>query len=169
LLASAAGLGIVLPMSSWGERFFTQELPIHAGLAVSAELAIHAAATLVISLAVWRGAFQARRMTAAGAGPTSELRPGIHRFDRLWSDFRDFFGIVWARRILDRVNFTAGEQNWPLRLHLDGFAPFDSKAGRSGAVPSHEVSAAESQKIEHALRWLLRRFVDPQWIDERLL
>ena len=105
------------------------------------------------------------------------------RFDRVWFDFFDTFGIVWGRRIQDRVNFIAQKENWPLRLELDGFV---ANEGRAPAEvdplklnpsstfvkqPAMDQTADEefvAARVDHTLRWLLRRFVDPGWIDERL-
>jgi hypothetical protein len=84
---------------------------------------------------------------------TSHLAPG---FDKLWLDFFDQFGIVWGRRIQDRVNFIAAKENWPAKLQLQGL---------QWTTPADPVTNA---RIEHTFRWLLRRFVDPKWIDERL-
>lgn len=77
-------------------------------------------------------------------------------FDRLWLDFFDQFGVVWGRRIQDRVNFIAQKENWPMRLQLHGF--------EWNSAPDSATQA----RVEHAFRWLLRRFVDPSWIDLRL-
>jgi hypothetical protein len=84
---------------------------------------------------------------------TSHLAPG---FDKLWLDFFDQFGIVWGRRIQDRVNFIAVKEKWPAKLQLNGF--------QWNGVPDPATEA----RIEHTFRWLLRRFVDPDWIDERI-
>lgn len=78
------------------------------------------------------------------------------RFDTLWSDFFHQFGIVWGRRIQDRLNFIAEKEGWPGRLELDGF--------HWNAPRTPEIDA----RVEHALRWLLRRFADPEWLDRRL-
>jgi hypothetical protein len=78
------------------------------------------------------------------------------RFDRVWQEFSMLYGLVWSRRVLDRVNAIAEKQQWPGRLYADGFhwdGPMDE---------------ATQQQVEHALRWLLRRFVDPGWLDARL-
>lgn len=91
-------------------------------------------------------------IVAAGAGSISVA----DRFDRLWLDFFDQFGIVWGRRIQDRVNYMATKEGWPARLDLQGFR-WDTPAD-----PQIEG------RIEHTFRWLLRRFVDPEWIDQRL-
>lgn len=84
-----------------------------------------------------------------------------NRFDKLWLDFFDTFGLVWGRRIQDRVNHMAMKEQWPARLELHGFEwnlPNEQDASRE----------ATEARIEHTFRWLLRRFVDPPWIDQRL-
>ena len=96
----------------------------------------------------------ASRFSARGAQTTN-------RFDRLWLDFFDTFGVVWGRRIQDRVNFIAQKKQWPVRLELHGFVWSDTSAD------TLDRAAIES-RIEHTFRWLLRRFVDPSWIDDRL-
>jgi len=104
------------------------------------------------------------------------------RFDQLWFDFFDLFGIVWGRRIQDRVNFIARKEGLPVRLELDGFVwpKVSSFAGPSAPIGErvrHEQTNVETgnlntteteARIEHILRWLLRRFVNPPWIDDRL-
>lgn len=99
----------------------------------------------------------------------------VNRFDRLWLDYFDTFGVVWGRRIQDRVNFIAEKERWPTRLELQGFVwtdtteepslPAATDAARAITDPAR---AATEARIEHTFRWLLRRFVDPPWIDERL-
>jgi hypothetical protein len=114
-----------------------------------------ATATLLLSAAVWSSVLRLR-------GSSRTIRAsGATVFDGLWCDFRDLYGIVWARRVLDRVNVAAAEQNLPVRLHIDGFAPVDPSAQLL-------LSPEQSSQIEHTLRWLLRRFVAPDWIDEHL-
>ncbi len=104
-------------------------------------------------------------------------------FDRLWFDFFDTFGIVWGRRIQDRVNFIAQKENLNIRLELDGFVfPSDPISNRameaSSEIDSEQRSSPSIQgrldaqrtdvRLNQILRWLLRRFVDPSWIDARL-
>jgi len=87
--------------------------------------------------------------------------PATSRFDRLWLDFFDTFGVVWGRRIQDRVNFIARKEQWPARLELHGFV--------WPVKPDYPVDRSVTEaRIEHTFRWLLRRFVDQPWIDERL-
>lgn len=75
--------------------------------------------------------------------------------DRLWLDFRDGFGAVWALRVLGRFNASAEMYGWQVELQWRGL---------SGDPPSAEVEAA----MRKALSGLLRRFVPPEWIAERL-
>ncbi len=138
LLAATACLVIVVPMSTLGSR-----------ISASPQIT-RAAATLLAVLALRRAA----RWNPPASAPRQT------RFDVVWIDFRDLFGVVWARRILERVNDTARSENWPVRLHLDGFTPTD---------PSRplELTSEQQAQIEQTLRWLLRRFVDREWFDAR--
>lgn len=85
----------------------------------------------------------------------------ISRFDALWFDFMDSFGMVWAKRVMDRVNESARHEKWALRLELHGFVPVVDSPAADEAVRTNE-------RIEHTFRFLLKRFVDPEWIDARL-
>lgn len=83
-------------------------------------------------------------------------------FDRGWSDFRELFGIVWAKRLQERFNDDARRRGLTLRLGFQGLE--DAAGGRSSAgIDPASLAAAES-----SLRWLLQKFVDPAWIDKRL-
>jgi hypothetical protein len=124
-----------------------------------------AGASVLLGVAIWLALWLQNSPRAAPPSPISRRagREGRVRaaFDVLWADFRDLYGMVWARRVLDRINATATQENWPVRLTLHGFVALD---------PSRPVipTPQQSQQIEHTLRWLLRRFVDSDWIDERL-
>jgi len=83
-----------------------------------------------------------------------------HGYQRVWLDFRDWFGILWTRRVMERINQTAQKEQWHARLTLEGLEWQDDLTA--------EQRAQTEQKMDHALRWMLRRFVDDSWIDERL-
>lgn len=88
--------------------------------------------------------------------------------DRLWLDFRDWFGILWARRVQDRMNQATLQFNWPVRLELEGFV---SRAPVSQAVTSRpDLPGTETLPPDptQSLCWLLRRFADQTWIEARL-
>ena len=78
------------------------------------------------------------------------------RFDRVWFDILDRFGVVWARRLQERLNALARQHTWPGQLELDGWKW------------RQPLTAEQQQQLEHACRWLLRRFVDAPWLDARL-
>jgi hypothetical protein len=80
--------------------------------------------------------------------------------DRVWLDFRDAFGVVWGLRVAERVNATAAMVGWPATLGWRGFR------GPDGL--SDGVSEMTPAVVEEVFRGLLRRFVSPEWIDERL-
>jgi hypothetical protein len=81
-------------------------------------------------------------------------------YEGLWLDFRDWFGILWTRRVMERLNQTAETEQWSARLSLDGLVWNDSVT---------EPERQETQeKMDRAFRWIFRRFVDEKWIDERL-
>jgi hypothetical protein len=106
--------------------------------------------SLLLVAAVWAAIIAAKRPR----GTAPPLR-------RLWTDFRDWFGVVWAKRFADRINDTAQRENWPVRLDLRGFVRSDNQSATADEI-------AGDERIERAFRWLLRRFVDPEWIDQRL-
>jgi hypothetical protein len=85
--------------------------------------------------------------------------PGVPAdgFDCVWSDFQNSFGVVWARRIMDRFNQQSRHEQWPVRLQSGGFVWEGDSANRQ-----HDYAQSEQ-----FLRWLLRRFVDEKWIDVR--
>lgn len=86
---------------------------------------------------------------------------GISRLDVLWFDFMDSFGMVWAKRVMDRVNETARHEKWAMQLELHGFVPIAES-------PSADELLRTNERIEHTFRFLLKRFVNPEWIDARL-
>lgn len=91
--------------------------------------------------------------TAAWVGDLATLRPGRDRpgLDRLWSTFRDAWGVVWALRVQERFNRAAASAGWPIRLTWQGVAPEDAE------VPPAAVAT---------LSGLLRRFATAErWAE----
>jgi hypothetical protein len=136
LAALASGL-VLLPASS------------RADLSFDLAMRSRGWGAILLSLAIYWAFRQGRRPTVAAS-----------RFDRLWFDIRDTFGIVWSIRLQERINATAEQEGWTSRLGPDGFAWKED-------VSPEERSRTE-ERMEHTLRWLLRRFADPEWIDRRL-
>ena len=106
------------------------------------------AAALMIGGALW-WAERCERLAAPVRTP----------LDRVWIEFRDRFGIVWSKRILDRLNHMAANDRLIARMGLTGVVARDG----NDVPPPDDVAA-----LERSLRWLLRRFVDEAWIDEQL-
>lgn len=85
-----------------------------------------------------------------------ELEP----HQRLWADFRDTFGGLWAKRVMDRINWTAAEERWPARMDLCGLVWASNDV-------ADEDRRKTAQRVEELLRWLLKRFVDDRWLRAR--
>jgi hypothetical protein len=95
-------------------------------------------------------------LQAAGLPRGSAARSGL---DRVWLDFRDQFGVVWGLRVAERINSAAAMVGWPVTLGWHGFRASDGSPAIGFEMPA---------PIEESFRALLRRFVSPKWIDERL-
>lgn len=87
---------------------------------------------------------------------------GRRPLDHVWDDFRELFGIVWSRRIMERFNDEARRNGAPLRLGLHGLET------AAGEQPEVNPDAASLATAESSLRWLLQKFVDPGWIERRI-
>jgi hypothetical protein len=83
---------------------------------------------------------------------------GIPDYDRLWIDFRDAYGIVWAKRVLERVNWSAREEHWAAELTFTGLVWRKPDA-------TEEEQRQTIERLKHTLRWLLKRFVNDDWIE----
>ena len=79
--------------------------------------------------------------------------------NRVWLDFRDAFGAVWALRVVERVNQAAQQAGRADRLHWRGFpCTWDPLRGSSDGI---------QDPLQVTIRMLLRRFVSLDWIDQR--
>ena len=104
------------------------------------------------------------------AGGVALLTGGVRRtgprqpLDRLWQDFRNLYGVVWSRRLMDRTNEALAPRRLPARLEWSGVVWIGPP---SEPVDESALSAAR-EHASQTLRWLLKRFVDPSWIERRL-
>jgi hypothetical protein len=78
--------------------------------------------------------------------------------DASWSLFQDLYGLVWAKRIQDRVNQFAVREQWSVLLTHEGFRD----------VNGNSPSDRDLEQPRDALRWVLTRFADDQWISDKL-
>ena len=90
--------------------------------------------------------------------PVSETSP----LDRLWLDFRDQYGLLWSLRVVEQINSTAEMTGWDVRLTWRGFRRPD------GSPLVGSIDANTERGLRQNLHNLLRRFVSPTWIAERL-
>lgn len=163
---TVAGFAVVLTMGVGNYLFTRLAVPaLLIGVAIgwlvypSTEFGFQAGASLIdcvyfsgltLGFAAVIGHYSMKRRVAASSP-----------HEQLWIDFRNAYGIVWTKRVMDRVNWTATEENWPLRLDLFGFVW--TMADASDAEREQTIV-----RLETTFRWLLKRFVDEAWIDERL-
>ena len=91
---------------------------------------------------------------------TARRRASDSAPDRLWLDFRDAYGALWALRIAQRLNATAAEMSWKTRLQWQGFRPAETAAEDESAAQSQSAAARNFES-------LLRRFVSRRWIARR--
>ncbi len=110
----------------------------------------HVYLTIALQFLFWLAMSWAARVQSRCAG-----------WDRVWHEFQSWFGGVWALRIMARINEVALREQWPWRLTPEGLRPV------SPDVPNPD-SATTDPKVDRAFRWLLKPFVDPEWINERL-
>lgn len=88
-----------------------------------------------------------------------------HPLDGAWRDFRDMFGVAWARRVQLRVNEDLRRCSGGGVLGFDGveFPAVNEQ------LDVNESQRQESyQRAELTLRRLWKRFVDPAWVVLRL-
>lgn len=106
---------------------------------------------LVISLLVFWAAVAkavARKSNATG-------------WDKVWQDYRNLFGTVWSFRLMTRINEVAQRDQWPWTLTADGFRLVSLGMEYPG-------DPATDPRVDQTMRWLLKQFVDPEWIDARV-
>jgi hypothetical protein len=103
------------------------------------------------ALALVSGWLTSRRATAA-ANP----------FDRLWLDFRDTMGLLWALRVQERLDSAAAQYGWDFEITWNGFRT------RTGNAPLDAIDPAIEPSLRTTFSGLLRRFVAHEWIAERL-
>lgn len=89
-------------------------------------------------------------------------RPAVKiGWNRVWNDYRNIFGNLWALRLLARVNDVARRDKWPWILTEGGLNPADPQNATAG-------DPTGDPRVDQTFRWLMKPFVDPEWIDERL-
>lgn len=75
--------------------------------------------------------------------------PAASEFDRIWLDFRNRFGLVWAQRLREQFNRSAANAGWQVVLRWQGLRLLPGSLGPEPAVQTAIVAT---------LRALLKRF-----------
>ena len=78
--------------------------------------------------------------------------------DQTWALFQDLYGLIWARRVLERVNQFSNREQWTVSLTMDGFRRADGSSAED----------EELRKPLEAFRWVLGRFADESWLTRAL-
>jgi hypothetical protein len=163
------GLRYTLPAVLWMAALMLLIGPLCPATAASLPAAStgRVTATALLALAAWLGIILAKTRKNApppvhggiGGGRNHKSALASSPFDQIWLYFRDTFGIVWARRVQERFNDGMRQQGAKIRLGIHGLE-----------IPSDgsPLTAGELQTAETSLRWLLQKFVDPEWIDARM-
>ena len=94
-----------------------------------------------------------------------KYRASANELDRLWTDFRNTYGMLWALRVSERINAAATHSGWNVSLTWNGFEFAELTVDASSAAPI--PAAADTAAVSKTFRALLRRFVSKQWIAER--
>jgi hypothetical protein len=91
--------------------------------------------------------FRQQQITEAGSVPS--------RTTAVWYLFQDLYGLLWATRVMERVNQFAPRENWNVTLTIDGFQ-------RRDQMP---VEAGDLAQPIASFGWVLRRFADEHWLN----
>ena len=87
--------------------------------------------------------------------------PARGRFDRLWLDFRNSFGLLWGLRVQERMNAFIEQEKLPYELKWEGFR------NRGDYSPVAKLPKEQERMLRQTLSGLLRRFVSNAWIATR--
>lgn len=97
-------------------------------------------------------------MATAKSASRSTISTG---WDKVWHDYRALFGTVWSFRLMTRINEVAQRDQWPWTLTAEGFRLVSLGMEYPGEPTS-------DPRVDQTMRWLLKQFVDSEWIDARL-
>lgn len=98
--------------------------------------------------------FAGRRKRAPSGDPASTTE--TRALELVWARFVNAFGVVWAKRVGERVNRAAEEERLPVRLDFSG----TDWAQQSITA---EQRADATGRLDFTLNRLLKRFVSPEW------
>ncbi|TXT35067.1 MAG: hypothetical protein FD138_1526 [Planctomycetota bacterium] len=142
-------LKAILWIGTWGFLVFGLAPGVN-WMQLSGENLPQVVAIVVFQITVWQYVFA-----------ISQRNSRYLDWDRVWLDYQKFFGTVWTLRLMARINEVAQRDQWPWRLTPNGMQPATHDA-------PHPGSSTADPRVDQTFRWLLKPFVDSEWIDERL-
>ncbi len=137
--------------------------------------------TLLVVTAV-RERRAARELEVARRHQDSPEASYLLGWDRVWIDFRNAFGCVWALRVSERINHAARQSDAGIELTWQGFARRPAGLQEAARAAAHKASPEtqaltspgmspirpeELSELEVTAVQMLRRFVSPEWIEAR--
>lgn len=78
---------------------------------------------------------------------------------RLWTDFRDLYGVLWTLRVAERINAISAEKRLPVRLAWHGF--------QAANHSTDDINPDDYREASQAMQAILLRFVSQQWQARR--
>ena len=137
-LAAAGIVFFALPVSEWVEYSNPWMLPLALALLVLAAVTAQ---------------------LPRSASPQKSGDPNRH--GDLWIDFCTMYGMVWAKRVMDRVNQFAERESSDARMSVEGFVQYKTD---SQPEERPEIADQVSERSLTILCWVLRRFLDREFL-----
>jgi hypothetical protein len=159
------GLVLACWVNRWGTRFY-----VSATLFLVAQLL-----ALAPLLPLWRSSNDYWNAAVVLWGVTAvidtvlcqRINSRLHRWDALWRDYRDRFGVVWAARVRERVNGAALSQGWDLELTWSGFKPRKRDADSDQPSQPEQWDPEMAKKLATVFANVLRRFLSKEELERR--
>jgi hypothetical protein len=149
------------PINFLPTRFWLASLCVAAGQLVAFSPHLALLGSSLVGQPQWTGLALLGLAPLAARFCSGKPSAAPQRYDRLWLDFRDCFGLLWALRVQERVNAAAEQYGWDIELFWTGFR-------RRDGSPLTTIDPKLEPALRTTLRGLLRRFVSGRWIGERL-
>ncbi len=83
----------------------------------------------------------------------------LRRMNAVWQRFQTCYGLIWARRVQDRMLQFQRSERWTVTLDIDGFHSLNGNSS---------ISRDELARPLESFRWTLGRFASPEWLDANL-
>lgn len=158
-------VAIVMGAGSYiGTRFTYPAIGVMAGVFVllgSSASSSRAIASMCVVVPILSHGIPQPRSQLTFPASRDEASDFVTRYDVIWADFRDFYGLVWAKRVIDRLNQLFARDKLPIQIHMDGLT------WESQPISEQEFDHV-LEKVDKSVFWILGRFVTERWVEARL-